>query len=983
MSLAALPVCTHRSITRSSTLALALVLLAGTPVSAEPMGAGGEPSMPVMPEMPVMASASPAEMPGMPAQPDRNPMAGNPATGNNKVSIGADNTVDLHVKDENITNVLEMLSIQSRKNIIASKNVSGKVSADLYGVTFHEVLDAILHVNGYGYLEQGNFIYVYTSEELAKIEASLKRRAAKVVKLNYLNAPDAAEFVKPMLSPQGEIKANAKSEMFAINDSAPVGKDDYALGATLVVIDYEENIAAIEKLIMELDTRPAQVLVESTVLQTTVTEDNAYGFDFSVIGDISFNEFAGGLGGPFGIVNAIRNPPAAIPAGLSDNDAIGAVGTTGRTDGKSTFKFGLTSEHITIVARLLDEVSDTTVLANPKLLTLNRQPARVLVGQRVAYLNTTATETSTTQSVEFLDTGVQLYFRPFVSANNEIRMELKPQVSDAKTRNVGTSGGQQVTVPDEITQEVVTNVIVPDGMTIVIGGLFRETTVTSRQQVPVVGDIPILGLAFRGQEDTIRREEIIFLVSPSIMNNEVLLSQGERAMDSIDRVRAGTRQGLLPFSRDKMTSALNVEAERAFRDGKYDEASWKIRHSLSLNPHQPGAYELREKLTGEREMWPAGNTFDMVISRETKKRMDSLTPPSQPVKGGTPWHSFDIPKQKVNGPMSMAPSTQPPTVLTSNAPAPAEQANTTPAGDNARSAFNSGSGESMTNNGFTMSVASTDAGTPAAVNSTFTATDAAQPTTPATTANTPATWHYDAATGAWTTQPMNANQAGGATTTANTDSAFAAGTPIAPTTPTAPDSPGAPTTPATANAEVPAPADRSMLAFTKVSVQVADQSLADVLTSLAMAHKLNFVVSNSVSTRVTADMQDVSLADALDAMLLVYGYNYTEQDKVFYIYGPGETAESCMGDEPATPVTYITGDATADAGQDGAQRPSDQQAPAPMNAPSTPATTTADPAEPMAGAGGRGAQPGFWWSSWSRDHFQSASANANSAAEGK
>lgn len=960
MSLRALPVCTHRSFTRSSTLALALVLLAGTPVSAEPMAGGGDAPMP---EMPVMASASPAEMPGMPAQPDRNPMAGNPNTGNNKVSIGADNTVDLHVKDENITNVLEMLSIQSRKNIIASKNVSGKVSADLYGVTFHEVLDAILHVNGYGYLEQGNFIYVYTSEELAKIEASLKRRAAKVVKLNYLNAPDAAEFVKPMLSPQGEIKANAKSEMFAINDSAPVGKDDYALGATLVVIDYEENIAAIEKLIAELDTRPAQVLVEATVLQTTVTEDNAYGFDFSVIGDISFNEFAGGLGGPFGIVNAIRNPPAAIPAGLSDNDAIGAVGTTGRTDGKSTFKFGLTSEHITIVARLLDEVSDTTVLANPKLLTLNRQPARVLVGQRVAYLNTTATETSTTQSVEFLDTGVQLYFRPFVSANNEIRMELKPQVSDAKTRNVGTSGGQQVTVPDEITQEVVTNVIVPDGMTIVIGGLFRETTVTSRQQVPVVGDIPILGLAFRGQEDTIRREEIIFLVSPSIMNNEVLLSQGERAMDSIDRVRAGTRQGLLPFSRDKMTSALNVEAERAFRDGKYDEASWKIRHSLSLNPHQPGAYELREKLTGERELWPAGNTFDMVISRETKKRLDSLSPPSQPVKGGTPWHSFDIPKQKVNGPMSMTPppSMQPPVVLTSSTPgtnATTETTGTSNTSDNARSAFNSGSGESMTNSGFTMNATTADA-----------PNDNAQ-----SNANT--TWHYDAATGAWTTQPMNAGQSNGSTTTANTDSAFAAGTPIAPT------SPSTPSTPATANAEVPAPADVSMVAFTKVTVQVVDQNLSDVLTALAMQHKLNFVVSNSVNTRVTADMKDVSLADALDAMLLVYGYNYTESDKVFYIYGPGETAESCMGDAPTTPVTYITGDATADAGQ-GEQRPTDTNTPAPVNTPSTPATTTADPAEPMASAGGRGTQPGFWWSNWSEDHFQGASATANPAAGGK
>ncbi len=591
-----------------------------------------------------MTSALPNETPAE-AQPARDPMKPSDKNGNQpKVTVSEQMTVDLHVKDENVTNVLEMLSIQSRKNIIASKSVSGKVSADLYNVTFGEALDSILHVNGFAYLEQGNFIYVYTAEELAKIEASLKRRAAKVFKLSYLNAQDASEFVKPMLSQGGEIKASTKSENFTISDSSPVGKDDYALGATIVVIDYEENINAIEKLIGELDTKPAQVLVEATVLQTTLSEANAFGFDFSIIADVNFNDFAGALGGPFGIVNQIRAPSAPTPGSLADNRAIALNSTAGKTDGPSTFKFGLVSDHVTLVTRLLDEVSDTTVLANPKLLTLNRQPSRVLVGQRVAYLNTTATETSSTQSVEFLDTGVQLYFRPFVSASNEIRMELKPQVSDAKTRNVGTSGGQQVTVPDEITQEVVTNVMVPDGMTVVLGGLFRETTITSRQQVPVVGDIPIIGNAFRGQDDSVRREEIIFLVTPTIMNNNVLLSQGETALNSMERVRAGTRQGLLDFSRDKMTSALNLEAERAARDGKYEDAMWKLQRSLSLNPKQADAYELRERITGERELWPSGGSFDSLISKQMQSRIRAVQPSVEPVPHRTPWRSYDVPR---------------------------------------------------------------------------------------------------------------------------------------------------------------------------------------------------------------------------------------------------------------------------------------------------------------------------------------------------
>ena len=82
----------------------------------------------------------------------------------------------------------------------------------------------------------------------------------------------------------------------------------------------------------------------------------------------------------------------------------------------------------------------------------------MLVGKRVGYLNTTSTETSTTQTVEFLDTGTQLYFRPFVSSEGEVRMELKPQVSAAEIRNITDAKGAAVTIPDEVTQELVTNV---------------------------------------------------------------------------------------------------------------------------------------------------------------------------------------------------------------------------------------------------------------------------------------------------------------------------------------------------------------------------------------------------------------------------------------------------------------------------------------------------------------------------------------------
>src|SRR5213079_2758786 len=115
----------------------------------------------------------------------RNPLESQPAeTGSEKVKVDEHLIVDLHVNDEDLSNVLQMLSIQSQKNIVTSKNVSAVVTANLYGVTFYEALDAILHVNGYGYVEKGNFIYVYTLDELVKIEEAQKHMVWKVIKLN-------------------------------------------------------------------------------------------------------------------------------------------------------------------------------------------------------------------------------------------------------------------------------------------------------------------------------------------------------------------------------------------------------------------------------------------------------------------------------------------------------------------------------------------------------------------------------------------------------------------------------------------------------------------------------------------------------------------------------------------------------------------------------------------------------------------------------
>ncbi|MHC4303677.1 MAG: type II secretion system protein GspD [Planctomycetota bacterium] len=478
-----------------------------------------------------------------------------------EVNVTDYGTVDLAVQDTDLAQVLEMLSIQGRKNIITSKNVSATVSANLYDVTFYEALDAILSVNGYGYTEKGNFIYIYTQEELAEVEAASRRTESRIFMLEYLSAGDASEFIAPLLSEAGKASARGDVQTGFQPDISDGGADSYAYEAKLVVNDYTENLDAIATLLEELDTPPQQVLIEASILQTTLDEANSYGVDFAVIADMDFLD----LTDPLSPVNNLLNgddPNNGFQP--DDNEAVGVQSTVGNTKGAGGFKVGVVSDEISVFLKLLDEVTDLSVLARPKIMALNRQRAEV------------------------------------ISKNGMIRMELSPSVSEASLRTVTDAQGLQVTIPDELTNEMTTNVRVKDGQTLVLGGLFRESTRVTQRQVPFLGDIPLVGAAFTGQDDVVDRDEIIFLITPSIVHDNVLWEIGNDALAYTDAVRVGARAGLLLFSRAKVTGNYNTRAMNAFRDGNLDLAKHWTNQSLGVNKNQPEMIKLREELTGKR-----------------------------------------------------------------------------------------------------------------------------------------------------------------------------------------------------------------------------------------------------------------------------------------------------------------------------------------------------------------------------------------------
>jgi type IV pilus assembly protein PilQ len=276
---------------------------------------------------------------------------------------------------------------------------------------------------------------------------------------------------------------------------------------------------------------------------------------------------------------------------------------------------GVISDDVSVFLKLLDSVTDTTVLARPRVMALNRQRAQILIGQRTGYLNSTTTQTSTTQSVEFLDSGIKLIFRPFISSDGSIRMELAPSVSEATKSSTATVGGNTMEVPNESTSEIVTNVRVKNGQTLVLGGLFKEKTVIDRRQVPGLGDVPLIGNAFKGYNDDLHREEIIFLVTPTIVKDEIAKVWSDEAREFEHAVRIGAREGLLPWSRDTLTTAQNQKAFEAMGKGDRDLALFHCENSLRLSHNQPEMVRFREDLVGQ------GSTAQSDFERSMLRRM--------------------------------------------------------------------------------------------------------------------------------------------------------------------------------------------------------------------------------------------------------------------------------------------------------------------------------------------------------------------------
>ena len=510
-----------------------------------------------------------------------------------------DNRITLHAKDEDLTRVLETISRLNEVNIIASKSVKGKVSADLYKVTVDEVLDAICRSNDLRWVREKGFIYVHTPAELEAIKQDDSRLVTEVFQLNYLTSGEAVKLIQPILSKKATTAVNTASEVGIASSSAAVGGNSYPLQDCVVVRDFPENVEEVRKTLKKMDQRPRLVMVEATILQVQLTDTTSLGVNFNALAGVDFRDLA---------INtepttaAATVTTAAAATGRADLHEWGQVDTQGFAARGTGLNIGIVTNNVSVFINALEEVTDTTVLSNPKVLTLNKQRAEVMVGDRIGYRTTTFTETQAYETIEFLESGTQLVFRPFISDDGYIRMEVHPEVSDGDLVN---------NLPRESTTEVTCNVMIKDGHTLVIGGLFDEDVSIGRTQIPGLGNIPGLGWMFRSREDSTTRNEIIVLLTPHIIQEEEAYALGEQMRDDADRRCMGLREGFSFLTRERMTVAYLQEADKSWR--KYEQggtwldrewAWWNVNLALNVAPNNLKAMRLKDKILSSKKGRP-------------------------------------------------------------------------------------------------------------------------------------------------------------------------------------------------------------------------------------------------------------------------------------------------------------------------------------------------------------------------------------------
>jgi len=428
--------------------------------------------------------------------------------------------ISLDFKDADIHNIFRLIAEVSNLNVITSEDVKGKITIRLVNVPWDQALEVILSTKNLIKIEEGNVLRITTVENVKKEredkqkeeESLLKTRETKlkleeperkILKVNYADAGELQKLLleqkemgKGFLSPQGSVKADKRTN-------------------TLIIQDIRNRLEAIEQLIKDLDSPTPQVLIEARIVQAKTDFIRSLGIQWGG----SYNQTGGGQWF-WGLTG--NNPSAAAgwgfaaspptPLTMPSNFVVNFPASTTNTPvGGFGVSFGkLTGSLVNLDLRLQMGETDgqNKVIARPKLATLDNKEAHIKQGEKIPYETTSQAGTQ----VQFIDAVLSLKVTPHVTPDGSILMKVVVTRDARGTFRSPTSG-----VPSIDSREASTEVLVKDGETLVIGGIYESDHTETEQGIPWLMKIPVLGWLFKKKEVIVTKRELLIFITPTII----------------------------------------------------------------------------------------------------------------------------------------------------------------------------------------------------------------------------------------------------------------------------------------------------------------------------------------------------------------------------------------------------------------------------------------------------------------------------------
>ncbi len=389
--------------------------------------------------------------------------------------------ISMVIRDTELAEVMEMLSRAERVNILLSEGVGGEVSFSLYDVPLSEAIRSISSAAGYAAERRNGTYFIVERDEVGDYAAS-DLTQVQTFHIQYTDPAQLQEMLRPYLSEYGELRTLIESKI-------------------LMVEDTPSSLRQIATLVSEIDQQPKQILIEAKILEITLNSEDAYGIDWS---------------------NSHTDADGTTTVGTRGLEGAGSSGSAG-------LFFEIANLNLTAMLSALEQDGRIRTLSTPNLLALENQEASVVVGDRRGYKVTTTINQVTTESVEFLESGVILRVTAHVDSEGRVMMDIHPEVS---TGVVDANG-----IPSQATTEVTTRLLVASGQSVFIGGLIKQTLSESRKGVPILGRIPGIRALFSNREVTSANTETIVVITPRVVSeiNGPWNTEPQAEIEKLDR----------------------------------------------------------------------------------------------------------------------------------------------------------------------------------------------------------------------------------------------------------------------------------------------------------------------------------------------------------------------------------------------------------------------------------------------------------------